>query len=122
MAVKLAVRRALVSVSDKEGLAKLGLRLHRAGVEIVSSGGTAAFLAAAGIPVTSVAAVTGAPEMLDGRVKTLHPRIHAGILAQTSNPDHLRQLEEQGIEPFQLVVVNLYPFRQTAARPEASAE
>ncbi len=120
--MKLAVKRALVSVSDKEGLAGFCRRLRQAGVEIVSSGGTAAALAEEGIPVTSVSEVTGAPEMLGGRVKTLHPRIHAGILAKTSDPEHRRQLEDQGIEPFQLVVVNLYPFAATAAVAGASEE
>jgi phosphoribosylaminoimidazolecarboxamide formyltransferase / IMP cyclohydrolase len=91
------VRRALVSVADKSGLAELGRRLSAAGAAIVSSGSTAGSLAAEGIPVTPVSEVTGFPEMLDGRVKTLHPRVHAGILADTRNPDHLRQLEEQGI-------------------------
>jgi phosphoribosylaminoimidazolecarboxamide formyltransferase/IMP cyclohydrolase len=114
--MKVAVRRALLSVSDKSGLVDFARRLDRAGVEIVSSGGTAAELQAAGVAVTPVSEVTGAPEMLGGRVKTLHPRIHAGILARADDPEHLRQLSEQGIEPFQLVVVNLYPFRQTAAR------
>ena len=109
------VRRAVVSVADKRGLEELGRRLAAAGVAIVSSGSTAGALAAAGIPVTPVSEVTGSPEMLDGRVKTLHPRIHAGILADRRNPDHVRQLEEQGIEPFDLVVVNLYPFEKTVA-------
>jgi len=109
------VRRAVVSVADKTGLEMLGRRLAAAGVAIVSSGSTAGALAAAGVPVTPVSEVTGSPEMLDGRVKTLHPRIHAGILADRRNPDHVRQLEEQGIEPFDLVVVNLYPFERTVA-------
>jgi len=109
------VRRAVVSVADKSGLEELGRRLAGAGVAIVSSGSTASALASAGVPVTPVSEVTGSPEMLDGRVKTLHPRIHAGILADRRNPDHARQLEEQGIEPFDLVVVNLYPFESTVA-------
>ena len=109
------VRRAVVSVADKSGLEELGRRLAGAGVAIVSSGSTANALAGAGVPVTAVSDVTGSPEMLDGRVKTLHPRIHAGILADRRNADHVRQLEEQGIEPFDLVVVNLYPFESTVA-------
>ena len=109
------VRRAVVSVADKSGLEELGGRLAAAGVAIVSSGSTANALSGAGIPVTPVSEVTGSPEMLDGRVKTLHPRIHAGILADRRNPEHVRQLEEQGIEPFDLVVVNLYPFESTVA-------
>ena len=109
------VRRALVSVADKAGLEELGRRLVAAGASIVSSGSTAGALAAAGVPVTAVSEVTGFPEMLDGRVKTLHPRVHAGILADARNPQHLRQLEDQGIEPFDLVVVNLYPFEKAIA-------
>jgi phosphoribosylaminoimidazolecarboxamide formyltransferase/IMP cyclohydrolase len=109
------VRRALVSVSDKTGLVDLGRRLAKAEVLIVASGGTAAALEEAGIPVTKVEAVTGAPEILDGRVKTLHPAIHAGILADRRNPEHLTALGEQGHEPIDLVVCNLYPFGETVA-------
>ena len=109
------VRRALIAVSDKTGVVQLAKDLAGLGVRIVSSGGTAAVLARAGVPVTPVEEVTGSPEMLDGRVKTLHPRIHAGLLADRRKPDHVRQLEEQEIEPFDLVVANLYPFRQTVA-------
>jgi phosphoribosylaminoimidazolecarboxamide formyltransferase / IMP cyclohydrolase len=110
------VRRALVSVSDKAGLEPFVRRLVATGIDVVSSGGTARALEEAGIPVTSVAEVTGAPEMLGGRVKTLHPRIHGGILADLGNDEHRADLAGQGIEPFQLVVVNLYPFRETVAR------
>jgi phosphoribosylaminoimidazolecarboxamide formyltransferase/IMP cyclohydrolase len=110
-----AVRRALVSVYDKTGLVELATGLHKAGVELVSTGSTAAKIADAGIPVIPVEALTGFPECLEGRVKTLHPRVHAGILADTRKPEHLAQLEELGIEAFQLVVVNLYPFTQTVA-------
>jgi phosphoribosylaminoimidazolecarboxamide formyltransferase/IMP cyclohydrolase len=109
------VRRALVSVSDKSGVVDLVRSLAGAGVRVVSSGTTAAVLRAAGLEVTAVSEVTGFPEMLEGRVKTLHPRIHGGILADKGKPDHLAQLAERGIEPFDLVVVNLYPFRQTVA-------
>jgi phosphoribosylaminoimidazolecarboxamide formyltransferase / IMP cyclohydrolase len=109
------VRRALVAVYDKTGVAELCRELVSLGVIIVSSGGTAAALSEAGVPVTPVEEVTGSPEMLGGRVKTLHPRIHAGLLADRRNPDHVRQLAEQAIEPFDLLVVNLYPFRETAA-------
>ena len=122
MVVKVKVKRALISVSDKTGLAEFGRRLAAAGVEIVSSGGTSSALTEAGVKVTPVSEVTGAPEMLGGRVKTLHPRIHAGILARSTDPDHGRQLEEHGIESFQLVVVNLYPFAETAARAGVSEE
>jgi phosphoribosylaminoimidazolecarboxamide formyltransferase/IMP cyclohydrolase len=109
------IRRALVSVYDKSGLPELADALNAAGVAIVSTGSTAKSIAAQGVPVTSVEDLTGFPECLDGRVKTLHPRVHAGILADTANPDHLRQLEDLGVEPFDLVVSNLYPFRDTVA-------
>lgn len=109
------VRRALVSVYDKAGLDELAGGLHAAGVELVSTGSTAARIAGLGIPVTQVSEVTGFPECLDGRVKTLHPAVHAGILADLSRPDHERQLADLGIAPFDLVVVNLYPFRDTVA-------
>ncbi|KAF0966120.1 bifunctional phosphoribosylaminoimidazolecarboxamide formyltransferase/IMP cyclohydrolase [Rhodococcus sp. T7] len=115
MSERKAVRRALVSVYDKTGLIELATGLHKAGVELVSTGSTAAKIADAGIPVTPVEALTGFPECLEGRVKTLHPRVHAGVLADTRKPEHLAQLEELGIEAFQLVVVNLYPFTQTVA-------
>ncbi|PQP26197.1 bifunctional phosphoribosylaminoimidazolecarboxamide formyltransferase/IMP cyclohydrolase [Rhodococcus opacus] len=115
MSERKAVRRALVSVYDKTGLVELATGLHKAGVELVSTGSTAAKIADAGIPVTPVEALTGFPECLEGRVKTLHPRVHAGVLADTRKPEHLAQLEELGIEAFQLVVVNLYPFTQTVA-------
>jgi phosphoribosylaminoimidazolecarboxamide formyltransferase / IMP cyclohydrolase len=110
-------RRALLSVSDKTGLAELGRGLVDVGFELVSTGGTARALREAGLPVTDVASVTGAPEMLDGRVKTLHPRVHAGILADRRLLDHRRQLAAAAIAPFELVVVNLYPFAAAAERP-----
>ena len=109
------VRRALLAVYDKTGVVELARGLTELGVGLVSSGGTAAALRDAGIDVTPVEEVTGFPEMLDGRVKTLHPRVHAGILADRRKPAHEEQLTEQGIEPFELVVVNLYPFRETGA-------
>lgn len=109
------VRRALLSVFDKTGLEDLARGLHQAGVELVSTGSTASRIAAAGLPVTEVAEVTGFPECLDGRVKTLHPRVHAGILADRTREDHREQLEELDIAPFDLVVVNLYPFAETVA-------
>jgi phosphoribosylaminoimidazolecarboxamide formyltransferase/IMP cyclohydrolase len=120
--VKVRVKRALISVSDKSGLIDLAHRLAAAGVELVASGGTAAALSGAGLPITPVSEVTGAPELLGGRVKTLHPRIHAGILARRADPEHLRQLEEQGIKPFELVVVNLYPFRETVSGDDVSVD
>jgi phosphoribosylaminoimidazolecarboxamide formyltransferase/IMP cyclohydrolase len=110
---KRPVQRALISVYDKAGLEVLARGLHEAGVTMVSTGSTASRIADAGLPVTRVEDLTGFPECLDGRVKTLHPRIHAGILADTRNPDHVKQLAELGIEPFDLVVSNLYPFTDT---------
>ncbi len=109
------IKRALVSVYDKSGLDDLARALDAAGVAIVSTGSTAKAIAAAGAPVTQVEELTGFPECLDGRVKTLHPKVHAGILADSRNPAHLQQLSELGIEAFDLVVVNLYPFRETVA-------
>lgn len=111
------VRRALISVSDKTGIEALALGLHKHGVEIFSTGGTAKALKTAGIPVKDVSEVTGFPEMMDGRVKTLHPKIHGGLLALRDNPEHMRQLKEQGIEPIDMVVVNLYPFARTVSKP-----
>ena len=109
------IRRALLSVYDKTGLVDLATALHGAGVSLVSTGNTARTLSDAGIPVTPVEEVTGFPECLDGRVKTLHPRIHGGLLADTRKHSHLDQLAELDIEPFDLVVSNLYPFRETVA-------
>jgi phosphoribosylaminoimidazolecarboxamide formyltransferase / IMP cyclohydrolase len=109
------IRRALLAVFDKSGVVELAGALRGAGVELVSSGGTAAALREAGLDVTPVEDVTGSPEMLGGRVKTLHPKIHGGILADRRKQEHVEQLAEQGIEPFDLVVVNLYPFRETVA-------
>ena len=109
------LKRALVSVYDKTGLEDLARDLHAAGVSIVSTGSTAKTIEAAGVPVTPVEELTGFPECLDGRVKTLHPRVHAGILADSRLESHVQQLADLGIEPFDLVVVNLYPFRETVA-------
>jgi len=109
------VRRALVSVYDKSGLEQLVRGLADAGVELVSTGGSAKLIAGLGLPVTKVEDLTGFPECLDGRVKTLHPRVHAGILADRRLDDHVAQLAELGVEPFDLVVVNLYPFTATVA-------
>jgi phosphoribosylaminoimidazolecarboxamide formyltransferase/IMP cyclohydrolase len=111
------VRRALLSVYDKAGLIELAGGLVAAGVELVSTGGTDAALRRANLPVVPVEEVTGLPELLDGRVKTLHPKIHGGILADRNRPEHLAELERAGIAPFDLVVVNLYPFAATVARP-----
>jgi phosphoribosylaminoimidazolecarboxamide formyltransferase / IMP cyclohydrolase len=111
----IGIRRALVSVSDKTGLEELGRGLAEAGVEVVSTGSTAEVLHGAGVLVTPVETLTGFPEMLGGRVKTLHPHVHAGILADRGNPEHTAALERLGIAPFELVVVNLYPFRAARA-------
>ena len=111
------VHRALVSVSDKTGIAEFVNTLVDSGIEIVSSGGTAKEIAASGLPVTKVSEVTGSPEILDGRVKTLHPKIHGGILADRRRAEHVAELEEQGITPIDLVVCNLYPFERTVADP-----
>jgi phosphoribosylaminoimidazolecarboxamide formyltransferase/IMP cyclohydrolase len=110
---RVPIRRALISVYDKTGLEDLAKGLHEAGVRIVSTGSTAKKIAAAGVPVQEVEEVTGSPEMLDGRVKTLHPRVHGGILADRRVPEHMETLEHMDIEPFDLVVVNLYPFVET---------
>ena len=110
---RVPIRRALISVYDKTGLEELAAGLHAAGVKLVSTGSTAKRIAAAGIPVSEVEEVTGSPEMLDGRVKTLHPRVHGGILADRRVPAHMETLSEMDIETFDLVVVNLYPFVET---------
>jgi phosphoribosylaminoimidazolecarboxamide formyltransferase/IMP cyclohydrolase len=116
------IRRALLSVSDKTGLVEFARALAGLGVELLSTGGTAKALREAGLDVRDVSEVTGFPEMMDGRVKTLHPRIHGGILAVRDNPAHARALEEHGIGPIDMVVVNLYPFEQTVARAGVTLE
>src|SRR5512134_1545802 len=110
------ITRALLSVSDKAGLAEFARALAERGIEIVSTGGTAKLLKEAGIKVTDVAEVTGLPEMMDGRVKTLHPKIHGGLLAKRGDATHERALSEHAIPPIDLLVVNLYPFEATVAR------
>lgn len=112
---QLPIRRALISVTDKSGLAEFAAFLRQGGVELVSTGGTAKLLTDSGLPVTPVSQVTGFPEMLDGRVKTLHPHIHAGVLADKDNPGHLEQLARGGVKAFDLVCVNLYDFAKAAA-------
>ncbi|HLF20695.1 MAG TPA: bifunctional phosphoribosylaminoimidazolecarboxamide formyltransferase/IMP cyclohydrolase [Bacteroidota bacterium] len=118
----LKIRRAIVSVSDKKGVIEFARALKEFDVEIISTGGTFKALTAEGIPVTSVSDVTGFPEILDGRVKTLHPAIHAGILAVLDNPQHRNQLQEQKVDPIDLVVVNLYPFEQTIEKENVRLE
>ena len=119
---RIPIRRALISVYDKAGLADLARGLHDHGAEIVSTGTTAKAIEAAGVPVTRVEDLTGFPECLDGRVKTLHPKVHAGLLADMANPAHEAQLRDLDIAPFQLLVSNLYPFEQTVASGATPAE
>ncbi len=122
MATHAYPRRALLSVSDKSGLEPFASRLVALGHELVSTGGTAAALRAAGLAVTEVAALTGFPEMLDGRVKTLHPKVHGAILARPDLPAHREAIDGAGISPISLVVVNLYPFREVSSRPGVTLE
>src|SRR5512138_397901 len=116
----LRIKRALLSVSDKTGLVPLAQALTAAGVDLISTGGTARTLREAGLKVTDLSAHTGFPEMLDGRVKTLHPKVHGGLLYVRGNPVHEEAVRHHGIEPIDLVVVNLYPFEQTVARPNVA--
>src|SRR5262245_42280057 len=116
------VQRALISVFDKTGLVPFAQTLARAGVEIISTGGTAKALREAGMKVTDLSAYTGFPEMLDGRVKTLHPKIHGGLLYVRENAAHAEQVKAHGIQAIDLVVVNLYPFEQTVAKPNVTRE
>lgn len=116
------IKRALISVSDKTGVIGLAKELASLGIEILSTGGTAKTLADAGVKVTNISDVTGFPECLDGRVKTLHPKVHGGLLAIRSNAEHMKQIEELGIEPIDIVVINLYPFKQTIAKPGVELE
>ena len=116
------IKRALVSVSDKTGAVQLGQTLHAMGVQILSTGGTARSLQEAGIPVIEVSRYTGFPEMMDGRIKTLHPKIHGALLGKRDNAEHLKQMKTHGIEPIDLVVVNLYPFEKTVAKPDCTLE
>ena len=116
------IKRAILSVSDKTGIVELARRLADKGVTLLSTGGTMKAIAAAGIPVTGVSDVTGFPECLDGRVKTLHPMIHAGLLAVRSNPEHMKQIEALGVEPIDMVIINLYPFRATIEKPGVTFE
>jgi phosphoribosylaminoimidazolecarboxamide formyltransferase/IMP cyclohydrolase len=116
------IQRALISVSDKTGIIEFAKKLSASGIEILSTGGTARTLREAGVTVKSVDAHTGHPEIMDGRVKTLHPRIHGGILAVRDNPLHIKHMRENGISPIDLVVVNLYPFVQTVSKPGVTIE
>lgn len=114
------IKRALISVSNKIGVVDFARKLHKSGVEIISTGGTGKAIRAAGVPVTYVSDLTGFPEIMNGRVKTLNPKIHGGILAVRDNPEHVRQMEENDISPIDLVVVNLYPFKKTVAKPNVT--
>ncbi|HXS47990.1 MAG TPA: bifunctional phosphoribosylaminoimidazolecarboxamide formyltransferase/IMP cyclohydrolase, partial [Solirubrobacterales bacterium] len=116
------MRRALISVSDKTGITDFARSLAAQGVEILSTGGTAAALREAGLEVTDVSEFTGQEEILGGRVKTLHPRLHAALLARRADPEHMATLEREGIAPIDLVCVNLYPFEQTVAAHEVDPE
>ena len=116
------IKRALISVSDKTGLTEFAASLVRFGVEIISTGGTAKALRESGLTVTEVSEVTGFPEMMDGRVKTLHPKIHGALLALRDNPEHIASMKEHDIEPIDLVVINLYPFEETIAKDGVSLE
>src|SRR3954453_20196413 len=119
---RIQVRRALVSLSDKTGAAELCRKLAAAGGGVVSAGGTAEHLRKAGVPVIELGDFTGFPEMLDGRVKTLHPKVHAGLLARRDRPDHLATIAKHGLKAIDLVVVNLYPFEATVAKPDHTFE
>ena len=116
------IKRALLSVSDKTGLAELGAALAARGVELVSTGGTAKALRDAGLAVMDISDLTGFPEMMDGRVKTLHPKVHGGLLAVRDNPEHAKAMAEHQIGAIDLVVVNLYPFAQTVAKGASREE
>lgn len=114
------IKRALLSVSDKRGIVEFGKGLAAMGVDIISTGGTMKALRDAGVLVTAVQDVTGFPEMMDGRVKTLHPKIHGAILAMRDHESHVQAMKDHGITPIDLVVVNLYPFRETIAKPDVT--
>ncbi|MGH7227599.1 MAG: bifunctional phosphoribosylaminoimidazolecarboxamide formyltransferase/IMP cyclohydrolase, partial [Nitrospiraceae bacterium] len=117
-----ALKRALISVSDKTGVVDLARGLAALGAEILSTGGTAKTLRDAGLAVTDVAAYTGSPEILDGRVKTLHPKIHGGLMARRGNPNQVAEMQQHAISPIDVVVVNLYPFEATISKPDATFE
>ena len=116
------IQRALISVSDKAGIVEFAKELSQFGVEILSTGGTAKMMRDAGLTVKDVSEFTGFPEMLDGRVKTLHPKVHGGLLGMRGNPDHVAKMKEHAIEPIDMVVVNLYPFEATVANPDCTLE
>lgn len=114
------IKRAIISVSDKKGIVEFAKQLNSMGVEIISTGGTAKALKDSGVAVKEISDYTGFPEMLDGRVKTLHPKVHGGLLFRRNNPKDLEETKEYGIEPIDMIVVNLYPFEQTIAKPDVT--
>src|SRR3954463_470461 len=116
------ITRALISVSNKKGVAAFARALEKQGVDIISTGGTSELLRKEGVPVRDISSFTDYPEVLEGRVKTLHPRVHGGLLYKRGNALHEQQAKEQGFQPIDLVVVNLYPFEQTIAKPEVTLE
>ena len=120
--MELKIKRAIISVSNKIGVVEFAKKLSKAGVEIISTGGTMKAIRAAGVPVTYVSDVTGFPEIMNGRVKTLNPKIHGGILAVRDNPEHVQQMKENEILPIDLVAVNLYPFKMTIQKPNVTLE
>ena len=117
-----SIKRALISVSDKTGVAEFAKKLHSLGIEILSTGGTFKLLAEQDIPVVQVSDYTGFPEMMSGRIKTLHPKVHGGILGRRDSEDHIRSMEEHGIRPIDLVVINLYPFENTINKEGCSLD
>ena len=122
MQTPLSIKRAIISVTDKSGIIEFARQLAGFGIDILSTGGTAKTLKEAGIAVTDVSQYTGFPEMMDGRVKTLHPKVHGGILGRRDIPEHMRQMTEHGIEPIDMVVINLYQFDKAVARPDCKFE
>ena len=120
--MEVKIKKALISVSNKFGAVELAQSLHKSGVEIISTGGTMKAIRAAGIPVTYVSDLTGFPEIMNGRVKTLNPKIHGGILAVRDNPEHVKQMQENGIAPIDMVVVNLYPFKSTIRKENVTLD
>ncbi len=116
------IQRAIISLSDKSGILEFAKEVQALGVEILSTGGTAKVLREGGLKVTDISAYTGFPEMMDGRVKTLHPKVHGGLLGLRENPDHVKKMQEHGIKPIDMVVINLYPFESTVAKPNCPLE
>ena len=116
------IQRAIISLSDKSGILEFAKELQAFGVEILSTGGTAKVLREGGLKVMDISAYTGFPEMLDGRVKTLHPKVHGGLLGLRENPEHVKKMQEHWIKPIDMVVINLYPFESTVAKPNCALE